>query len=107
MKLGLASTKCGSSVGRASVMMSILSPPISFAMAARSGVVQTTLSFACVTIAKVTRATKFMRNDFFMSVFRFVQRLEFVRRVRTEEEFKLQPDRILAAGVLDVVVIVL
>ena len=45
MWLGLASTKCGSSVGLANALTSTRSPPIALASAARSGVVATTFSF--------------------------------------------------------------
>jgi hypothetical protein len=53
MWLGLASTKCGSSVDLASDFTSTRSPPISRASAARSGVVATTLTFgaAMATVA--------------------------------------------------------
>src|SRR5205814_851396 len=46
MKLGLASTKCASSVGFASATTFTRSPPISRATDAKSGVVATTLSCA-------------------------------------------------------------
>src|ERR1051325_1800041 len=46
MKLGLASTKCGSSVGLARVETSTLSPPISLASEPRSEVVAMTASLA-------------------------------------------------------------
>src|SRR5215831_12703419 len=46
IKLGLASTKCGSSVGLARVVTETSFPPTAVAMAPKSGVVATTFSFA-------------------------------------------------------------
>src|SRR2546425_12667090 len=46
MKPGLASTKCGSSVGLARVVTDARLPPISVAIEPKSGVVATTSSFA-------------------------------------------------------------
>src|SRR5262245_20397460 len=100
MWLGLASTKCGSSVGLASAFTSIRSPPISRATAARSGVVATTLSLACATTGKST--SRAGRIRLFTSI-----PLELVRRVRTQQELELQPRGGVVPHALAVVEVVL
>src|SRR5438046_2440086 len=105
MKLGLASTKCGSSVGLASVVSSILSPPISFAMDARSGVVATTFNLACAPNA--SNAPRVPRKSFFIKFnlcFICVNLwLKLVRRVRPEQELELQPNRVVHADEVAVI----
>src|ERR1019366_2334248 len=107
MKLGLASTKCGSSVGFASVVSVILSPPISLAMDARSGVVATTFSFACAFVAKSSAPRKVIILFFISVLISVYPRLKFVRPVRAEEKFQLQPDGMRVTEQRAVVVIVL
>ena len=59
MKLGRASMKCESSVPLAILVAVTYYPPISRAMLAKLGRVETTLSFAALAIAgRITRATK-------------------------------------------------
>src|SRR5689334_24002813 len=99
MKLGFASTKCGSSVGLASVVRSMCSPPISFAMEAMSGVVATTLSFASAVVVSSDRTDKNVNIVFI--------KLEFVCAVGAKEEFELEPDGMFVAKMFAVVVIVL
>src|SRR4026208_915589 len=106
MKLGFGSTKCGSSVGRASVARSLLSPPISRAIAAMSGVVTTTFSFAWAAGTPKPTASR-RAGKVFIGFIGFIGISELVRGVSAEEEFKLQPDGMIHADVPPVVVVVL
>src|SRR6266480_1131237 len=81
-KLGRASTKCESSVGFANTVTATLSPPISRAMAPKSGKVATTLSLACAEKAHA-RIVERIKRICFMS-------LKFVSAMRAEDEFPLK-----------------
>src|SRR5262245_39630724 len=107
IKLGLASTKCGSSVGRASVVSSILSPPISFAIDARSGVVATTFNFAWATAAQSPIPSDKSHCRFITGECFIVSGLKLMRGVRAQQEFELQTHGVLIAEQFAVIVVVL
>src|ERR1044072_4002389 len=111
MKLGLASTKCGSSVGFASIVSSILSPPISLAIAAMSGVVATTfnLAYAVAEINAANRIERYVLINLCFICVNLWQRFmsKFVRAMRAEEKFELHPDRMRVAELRVVIVVVL
>src|ERR1051326_1288924 len=109
MKLGLASTKCGSSVGLARVETSTLSPPLSLASEPRSEVVAMTASLAwAVAAASESAASARKCRVVFMVVFRRgLSGLKFVGGVRPELEFELQPDGMFVAKRFAVVVVIL
>src|SRR4051812_36266838 len=92
MKLGLASTKCGSSVGFASATTFTRSPPISRATDARSGVVATTLSCA-VACALINEMAPRLSAAILLIilVFMLVDGLELVCGVGSDQELELQP----------------
>src|SRR6266699_5181679 len=63
MKLGLASTKCGSSVGLARVVTDARLPPISAAIEPKSGVVATTSTLACAAGARKRNAHTMRKGE--------------------------------------------
>src|SRR5689334_21808393 len=92
MKLGFASTKCGSSVGFASATTLTLSPPISRATDARSGVVATTLSCAVAcALKKEIAPSPSAAILLIIFVFMLVDGLELVCGVGANQELELDP----------------
>src|SRR5690242_6102206 len=117
MKLGLASTKCGSSVGLARVVTDTSLPPMTLAIEPKSGVVATTLSLAkadwLASSARPIRhdqrvnARRFnCRAHFVGMIVIFVFSLKFVRTMRTEQELDLHPNRVFVAEELAVIIII-
>src|SRR5205085_474632 len=88
--------------------------PISWAIAPKSGVVATTFSFATAVKgnrAILTSSVKLVIGIFvfiFLSVFICIYRwLKFVRPMRPQQKFDLQPNRMFRAKQLPVIIIVL
>src|ERR1044071_4323868 len=116
IKLGFASTKCGSSVGLASVVTSTRSPPTSFASVPKSGVVATTFNFACAKPGTRHNERAINQRQQWNCVFMVLEsvkcsaclaNLKLMRTVGAEQEFKLHPDGMRVPEQLPMIVIVL